>query len=206
MQGALERTPGVEEVQVDFNRREALVRFDPEEVDLQRLADAVSSAGGYQAALKYGPVKGAEALVRLQHQSESRLTAGEQFFAHTGMRILQPVQIEKTIQWLRERKGAKPEWYKEQNRDTHTLVFVSFWSKHGDVLPINWDKQVTLNAEKGGIAPMGWASLAEITESDGTGSVAGILCFPYQRKDQSVSVTLRFTGFRDDQDHYVVVK
>ncbi len=206
MQGALERTKGVEEVLVNFDRREALVRFDPEEVDLQILADAVSSAGGYQAALKYGPIEAEKKLDRLTDRSESRIPDVERFFAHSGMRLLSPEQIPKTIRWLHERKGATPAWYTQQNADTHTVVFVSLWSKHMEVLPINWDEQVTLEAEKGEIAPMGWVPLAEITESDGTGSVAGILCFPCQRKENSASVTLRFTGFPDEKDHYVVVK
>jgi len=192
-------------VLVDFNRREALVRFDPQGAGLQILTDAVGSAGGYQAALKYGPIVAEKKLDRLANQSEYRMPDAERIFAHTGMRILPKEQVEKTIRWMERGNGARPEWYTEQNLATHTFVFVSFWSKHREVLPVNWDEQVTLKTEKESITPMGWISLAERTESDGIGSIAGIICFPHRREYQSSSVSLRFTGLPDGRDREVVL-
>ena len=56
IQRALQKHPGVHEVEVDFNSGQASVLFDPERVKVNQLIDAVNQAGYHAAGFTQGHV------------------------------------------------------------------------------------------------------------------------------------------------------
>jgi len=205
VQGALEGIAGVDEVIVDFDRREALIRFDPQETDLIELTQGVASAGGYRAALKYGPVVAEDSLNRILTRQETGLSDVEALFAHTAVFQMEPQQVRSTLRWLQMRGVTLPDWFDESSIQNQTIIFVSLWSNNTRTLPVIWSEQVRLLRDNNHVSPEGWIRLAEHTESNGTGSIAGMLVFPDHGGIGEQALSLVFSGFPDEKDHIVEI-
>ncbi len=103
------------------------------------------------------------------------------------------------------REVTLPEWFDENNIENQTIVFVSLWSNNRRTLPVIWSEQVNLLRDSVSVSPAGWLQLAEHTESNGTGSVAGMLVFPGHVDTDESELSLIFSGFPDGKEHLVEI-
>jgi len=199
VQAALEAVPGVRDIVVTFERREALVRYDFTVATLEQLQAAVSATGGYEAVLKYGPVKSDGALSRLTGRKEYSLENAEGVFNHSGFYLFSAERSRhNSLQQMTAGISGEPPTVPEGA----LVVFASLWTDDEDYLEIDWLRDPTLTVNEAIILhPEAWIPLAQHFEKSGGRSVVGLVVFTSPGEDiqswefhlESVSGSITYT-------------
>jgi len=193
VRGALEDLPGIEQMQIEFERREVAIRYDPGVTNVSRFIDAIDATGGYVGALRYGPIPTGIPFDRLLALPEDSLAISDTSIAHSAFTILDSSQFKLNLEVLQQ---IKPRPALDITEENYTVIYASLWTTRPKIIPYDWKENALLQitGDTQFLTPIQWIPLGKHIEDDGSGSEIGMLLFPTVKSPEVLQNSVLLLG------------